>query len=231
MNDLSQYEDSSFFSTSRSAPEWKSEAQFAMESSCFCVICGSPFDLEGEVYNLDAGAERYRELSAIEYLPTELLDHVITYISAYDILSLHCASKTLAKKLPLDNNSWRENILSGNGLPYLWDLDTELLNRRHQEHSAKSTGADAAWDWKAVGQLLATKHFPLKSSDPQIADLPNGLWNRRRIWSIVEQAYRHDFSRTPTRDPDRSILESRKRREPVYDWQLEEIMDDLGHYS
>ena len=31
-----------------------------MESSCFCVICGSPFDLEGEVYNLDTGAERYK---------------------------------------------------------------------------------------------------------------------------------------------------------------------------
>ena len=50
----------SYFSTSKPEPKWKSEAQFAMESSCFCVICGSPFDLEGEVYNLDTGAERYK---------------------------------------------------------------------------------------------------------------------------------------------------------------------------
>lgn len=50
----------SHFSTSKPEPKWKSEAQFAMESSCFCVICGSPFDLEGEVYNLDTGAERYK---------------------------------------------------------------------------------------------------------------------------------------------------------------------------
>lgn len=172
-----------------------------------------------------------QELCAIERLPTELLDQTIAYISAYEAFSLHCASKTLARKLPLDNNSWRENILSGNGLPYLWDLDIEWLNKQHQKHSAKSKGADAAWNWKAVGQLLATKHFPLKSPDPRIDDLPNGLWNRRRIWSIVEQATRRDFSKVLNKEPIKSILEPRKRREPVFDWQLEEIMDDLGHYS
>lgn len=82
-----------------------------------------------------------------------------------------------------------------------------------------------------MGQLLATKHFPLKSPDPRIDDLPNGLWNRRRIWSIVEQATRRDFSKVLNKEPIKSILEPRKRREPVFDWQLEEIMDDLGHYS
>ena len=50
----------SILSTSQPDREWKSEAQFAMESSCFCVICGSPFDLEGEVYNLDTEAARYK---------------------------------------------------------------------------------------------------------------------------------------------------------------------------
>ena len=50
----------SLLSTSQPDPEWKSEAQFAMESSCFCVICGSPFDPEGEVCNLDAEATRYK---------------------------------------------------------------------------------------------------------------------------------------------------------------------------
>lgn len=49
----------SLLSTSQPNPEWKSDAQFAMESNWFCVICGSPFDLEGEVYNLDSKAARY----------------------------------------------------------------------------------------------------------------------------------------------------------------------------
>lgn len=54
----------SLLSKSQQDPEWKSEAQFAMESSCFCVICGSPFDLEGEVYNLDTGAARYKVVNS-----------------------------------------------------------------------------------------------------------------------------------------------------------------------
>lgn len=60
----------SLLSTSKADPGWKSEAQFAMESSCFCVICGSPFDLEGEVYNLDAGAARYKVNMALRRLFT-----------------------------------------------------------------------------------------------------------------------------------------------------------------
>ncbi|KAF1927976.1 uncharacterized protein M421DRAFT_421180 [Didymella exigua CBS 183.55] len=50
----------SLLSTSQPNLEWKSEAQFAMESSCFCVVCGSPFDLSGDIYNLDVEAARYK---------------------------------------------------------------------------------------------------------------------------------------------------------------------------
>lgn len=50
----------SLLSAPQPDPKWKSEAQFAMESSCFCVVCGSPFNMEGEVYNLDTTANRYK---------------------------------------------------------------------------------------------------------------------------------------------------------------------------
>ncbi|KAH6614020.1 hypothetical protein C7974DRAFT_69037 [Boeremia exigua] len=169
--------------------------------------------------------------SALERLPTELLDHISIHLSVYEALSLHRTSKTLATKVPLDNNFWRASILSGNGLPILWDLDVRELSKRYQESFKASVEADAMWDWRGVGQLLATKQFPVKSSDPWIADLPNGFWNRRRIWSIVEQAYRHDILKTSRRLNHDHMLELRIRREPVSDWQLEEIMDDLGHYS
>jgi hypothetical protein len=39
---------------------WKSDARFAMESRIYCVICGGPFDTEGEVYNLDTKEPRYQ---------------------------------------------------------------------------------------------------------------------------------------------------------------------------
>ena len=190
--------------------------------------------LEGTVA-LNQGQSSYplatRLLSAIERLPTELLDHISTYLSANAALSLHLTSKTLATKVPLDNNFWRESIMSGSALPVLWDLDVEELGKRRQNLADNPRSADAAWDWRAVGQLLATKRYPLKSSDPCYADLPNGLWNRQRIWSIVEQACRHDLLKNSIGDRYDSVRNLRIRREPVFDWQLEEIMDDLGHYS
>lgn len=39
---------------------WKSDATYAMEAGAFCVICGSPFDIEGDVYNVDHKAARYQ---------------------------------------------------------------------------------------------------------------------------------------------------------------------------
>ena len=171
------------------------------------------------------------ELSRIEQLPTELLDTISNHLSADSAFSLHRTSRTLATKVPLNNNFWRNTILSGQAFPFLWDLDTAKLEKRHQEHQMASNDPSAAWNWKAVGQLLAMKHFPLKSLDERIMDLPSGLWNRRRIWSIIESAYRRDFARTPTENRNDSVIAERYRREPVFDWQLEEIMDDLGHYS
>jgi hypothetical protein len=55
----------SLLSISQPEPEWKSEARFAMESSCFCVVCGSPFGLHGEIYNFDTEAVHYQVHTAL----------------------------------------------------------------------------------------------------------------------------------------------------------------------
>jgi hypothetical protein len=39
---------------------WKSDARYAMESGAYCVVCGAPFDTEGDVYNLDAKAPQHQ---------------------------------------------------------------------------------------------------------------------------------------------------------------------------
>ncbi|KAH8724893.1 hypothetical protein GQ44DRAFT_799044 [Phaeosphaeriaceae sp. PMI808] len=41
---------------------WKSDAWYAMESGTFCVICGGPFDIEGDVHNLSPKDPRYQWL-------------------------------------------------------------------------------------------------------------------------------------------------------------------------
>jgi hypothetical protein len=50
-----------FFSSSAAEDDgWKSDARHAMESGTYCVICGAPFDIEGDVYNLDPKEPRYQ---------------------------------------------------------------------------------------------------------------------------------------------------------------------------
>jgi hypothetical protein len=172
-----------------------------------------------------------RKPCGLERLPMELLDQISDYLPIQSVLAMHQTSRMLALKVLLDNNFWRKSIISGRLLPYIWDFDVEELDRQRRKSLEASPDSDVTWDWRVVGQLLATKHFPLKSSDPRIVDLPNGLWNRRRIWSIVADAYKHDFLQSSSRNRSDSVIGQRKRRQPVFDWQLEEIMDDLGHYS
>lgn len=172
-----------------------------------------------------------RGLSKIERLPVELLSRISTNFFPISALALHRTSRMLATKVPMDNHFWRTTIMNGTALPYLWDLDSEVLEMHLERHLAASTDPDAMWNWKSVGQLLAKKVFPLKSPDHRLVDLPNGIWNRRRIWSIIEEAYTDDFGGSARKGWNNFPYEERKRCEPVRDWQLEDIMDDLGHYS
>jgi hypothetical protein len=64
-----------FFSSSTTEDDgWKSDARYAMESGTYCVICGAPFDIEGDVYNLDPKEPRYQvgHLNIIEYTETNM---------------------------------------------------------------------------------------------------------------------------------------------------------------
>ena len=46
--------------SSKTDDEWKSDAQQAIEAGTFCVICGGPFDLDGDVYNIDPKDPRFQ---------------------------------------------------------------------------------------------------------------------------------------------------------------------------
>ena len=39
---------------------WKSDVRYAMDAGTFCVICGGPFDIEGDVYNIDPKDPRFQ---------------------------------------------------------------------------------------------------------------------------------------------------------------------------
>ncbi|CAO2654973.1 Nn.00g117060.m01.CDS01 [Neocucurbitaria sp. VM-36] len=121
----------------------------------------------------------------IERLPPELLDQICSYLPATSVITLHRVSKTLAQSVPLDNSFWRNSLLAGSLLPHIWDLDKAELGTPAYETSR---------DWKSVAQLLAKKQFPISGRDRRLEDIPNGLWNRCRIWSIMEEAVELYFS-------------------------------------
>ncbi|KAA8622736.1 hypothetical protein PtrSN002B_011443 [Pyrenophora tritici-repentis] len=66
------------FTSSQTHNEWKSDAQHAMEAGTFCVICGGPFDLDGDVYNIDPKDPRYQWLYRFRLLGnTGDVDHMV----------------------------------------------------------------------------------------------------------------------------------------------------------
>ncbi|KAF2129324.1 hypothetical protein P153DRAFT_291448 [Dothidotthia symphoricarpi CBS 119687] len=156
-----------------------------------------------------------REPLGFERLPTELLDQIGKHLPPQSVIALHCTSKAFAIKAPLNNKFWRDRLIDGSLVPHIWDLDANQLDHERQ---------DRLWDWRSVAQLLVAKKFPRNESNPLLVGPPTGLWNRCRIWNIIEDACIEHFpemARSGRRDHTEDI---RKRCQPVAAWQLEEML-------
>lgn len=143
----------------------------------------------------------------LESLPQEVLSMIISHLSTRDIFRIQRCSKTLAIRLPLDQQFWREALISGELISWLWDLDRDecrAVDRLRNEKSRRK------WDWRRLVLTLAKDPFPTKTMDlseslPEAKDwsewfadetsiavndglenIPAGLRNRRRIWKIIK---------------------------------------------
>ena len=123
----------------------------------------------------------------MEGLPREILDMICSYVLASDIMALHRTSQNLFEKVPLNNAFWRTRLDDGTLLPYIWDLDTKSIEERHLESNLTSNGTN--WDWRGIAKILATGNFPASPQGQELDDVPLGLWNRSRIWNIVQEAF------------------------------------------
>ncbi|CZR51704.1 uncharacterized protein PAC_01581 [Phialocephala subalpina] len=141
----------------------------------------------------------------LEELPTEVLDHITSFLQTSSIIYLRRCSKTLAARLPIGQKFWREQILSGRLVGYLWDLDYDQCRQLALEEDEGM--ANKAWDWNRLAKSLMRDYFnepDLELSKGYTAEwqarLENmnlkckgdwvpgsiGLINRRRIWKIVQ---------------------------------------------
>lgn len=160
----------------------------------------------------------YSPQAALDTLPVELLSRITSYLPGPTILHLHSANRALSARISLGPSFWRDQMISGTLLPFIWDLDAEKCREKDS-----NPPADTAWDWELLARTLKTEPFleialkkslsgPLASlSRPSPADMgrihlnywrwlskdaksqlngspPLGLVNRVRIVRIIEEA-------------------------------------------
>jgi hypothetical protein len=129
-----------------------------------------------------------RQPEGLECLPTELLDTVCSYLSIPSIIALHRTSIALAIQIPLDAAFWRNGLRDGSLHPHIWDLDTNWIEQQLLETPDERLDQTSSWDWRSVAKLLTTKRFPISGRDLRLVNVPNGFWNRCRIWATMEEA-------------------------------------------
>lgn len=139
-----------------------------------------------------------RSPSHMESLPPEVLDAICSYLPAPSVISLHRAAKTLALKIPLDNMMWRNRLCDASLHPHLWDIDAKWIAHHCQNASFRESFTTIDFDWKGVAQLLSVKRFSNARRCPGLMGVPDHLWNRCRIWCIVEEALSSGVNITDT---------------------------------
>jgi hypothetical protein len=161
-----------------------------------------------------------RELQTLERLPVELLEYVGDHLPIESVVAMHRTSKTLALKVSLGDNFCRKKLVEGKLLPHIWDLDIAEIQKQQSE-----CAADISWDWRNVARLLAHKRFPTKGRDPRLGNLPDGLWNRGRIWNILEEALNQHYPAAKAR-----TYEKRTRRQLFNMDDIKAMLHDLSHW-
>lgn len=152
-------------------------------------------------------------IAALDALPNELLNKIIALLPISSILNLHRTNRKLFNKISLDQNFWRDQLVSGRLISFIWDLDREPCLQKDNEASDNT-----CWDWRALARDLVEEPFvelALKNRlSESLADglgrrhleswrelskgattklkgpPPLGLINRVRILRIIEEAMR-----------------------------------------
>ncbi|KAI9810588.1 MAG: hypothetical protein M1826_003510 [Phylliscum demangeonii] len=115
--------------------------------------------------------------SPLERLPIELLNHMTSYLPFADTLVLSRTSTGLHRAL-LTQTWWRQALVAGDAVGYLWDLDPAACRAKEADAAA----ADQRWDWRALARQFVTQSY---FDEYTHGAAPRGLKNRKRIWKIL----------------------------------------------
>ncbi|KAF2645199.1 hypothetical protein P280DRAFT_513116 [Massarina eburnea CBS 473.64] len=121
----------------------------------------------------------------LQGLPSELLERITDLLPPHLIMSLRQSSRTLAQKIPLDDRFWRRRLCDGSLLRYVWDID----ERQVKQLLRNTTGGRGGGWSNLVRNLQLEVAYITDQHSGGSEDFIVGLWNRRRIWRIIEDAY------------------------------------------
>ncbi|KAK6508697.1 hypothetical protein TWF506_010775 [Arthrobotrys conoides] len=108
--------------------------------------------------------------STFETLPGPVYDEIRDNLDIHSIQCLRSCSSKVRNSIALTPRFWKDRLLSGEAVPWLWDIDTAQVEL-----------ADVDNDW---GGLVRALRMPGRYLDQR---LPIGLRNRIRIFKIVEE--------------------------------------------
>ncbi|KAL5610703.1 hypothetical protein FOBRF1_006820 [Fusarium oxysporum] len=127
--------------------------------------------------------------SYLEGLPVETMSLIVSFLPMLSILSLRQCSKTLASRLPTDQQFWRTHLLRGSTIPFLWDVGD--LGKRPRAPEAQEGDKLArpfesgCRDWEGLARALVRRDAIMRADETSLASAPWGLRNRCRIWTLV----------------------------------------------
>ncbi|KAI8955567.1 hypothetical protein F4801DRAFT_271930 [Xylaria longipes] len=135
-------------------------------------------------------------LDRIQDMPQEIFDQITGALEPFE----ENRGPPLQPTRVLPPNWWKRRLLSGKLIPWLWDLDENDVFRYRAKNFYEHNHNDAVqdqkrgeyifdenmWDWELLCRQLA--QFNVMERGGLLEGESKQLWNRRRIWKLLDAA-------------------------------------------
>jgi hypothetical protein len=109
----------------------------------------------------------------------------VLFFPAASAFSLRPASSRLACQIPLNHHFFREQLVRGQLVPHIWNLDAQAC-RNIQRFMPECENPDEYWDRRQLGcDLRNAEDIVERGPDDPGDTIRVGLWIRCRLWLTV----------------------------------------------